>query len=94
MSKFQFKKLLTVSTVYHVHHRFLSFFLKDKIENMYCYICGKKKTVDKSMLVARKVVEDLLSDKAAVDVGVDLRRGEIRMAKHHLNGSEISAAFK
>ena len=54
----------------------------------------EEKTVDKSMLVARKVVEDLLPDKAAVDVGVDLRRGEIRMTKHHLNGSEVSAAFE
>ena len=35
MSKFQVKKLLTVSTVYHVHHRFLSFFLKDKIEKVH-----------------------------------------------------------
>ena len=54
----------------------------------------EEKTVDKSMLVARKVVEDLLPNKAAVNVGVDLRRGEIRMAKHHLNGSEVSAAFE
>ena len=54
----------------------------------------EEKTVDKSMLVARKVVEDLLPDKATINVGVDLRRGEVRMAKHHLNGSEVSAAFK
>ena len=54
----------------------------------------EEKTVDKSMLVARKVVEDLLPNKAAVNVGVDLRRGEIRMAQHHLNGSEVSAAFE
>lgn len=54
----------------------------------------EEKTVDKSMLVARKVVEDLLPNKAAVNVGVDLRRGEIRMAEHHLNGSEVSAAFE
>lgn len=50
----------------------------------------EEKTVDKSMLVARKVVEDLLPNKAAVNVGVDLRRGEIRMAKHHLNGLRLA----
>ena len=54
----------------------------------------EEKTVDKSMLVARKVVEYLLPDEAAVDVGVDLRRGEISMAKHHLNGSEVRGAFE
>ena len=54
----------------------------------------EERAVDKSMLVARKVVEDLPADKAAVDVGVDLRRGEIRMAQHHLYGSEVSATFE
>lgn len=54
----------------------------------------EERAVDKSMLVARKVVEDLPADKAAVNVGVDLRRGEIRMAQHHLYGSEVSAAFE
>ena len=54
----------------------------------------EERAVDKSMLVAQKVVEDLPADKAAVNVGVDLCRGEIRMAQHHLYGSEVSAAFE